>query len=125
MKKDRKKESIQDFIGSNVCIRAMILFAVMTVFTIALYPNLFVTIHSYKAGDIAEHDIKAPRDFLVEDREDTLEKRKKAAESILTVYDHDKELAGRIKKQVETAFEYIRAAIKEEKTRLVASDEKD
>ncbi|MDM8517463.1 HDIG domain-containing protein [Desulfobacterales bacterium HSG16] len=125
MKKDSKRESIQNFFGSNVCIKAIILLAVMTVFTIALYPNLFVTTHSYKVGDIADRDIKASRNFLIKNEEDTLEKRKKAAELILTVYDHDNGLAGRIKKQVESAFEHIQSVIKEELASLAGSDEKD
>jgi putative nucleotidyltransferase with HDIG domain len=48
--------------------RLVVLIAVAALFTLILYPNLMVTKLAYTAGDVAEKDIKAPKDFLVEDK---------------------------------------------------------
>jgi membrane-associated HD superfamily phosphohydrolase len=45
--------------------RLIVLIAVTALFTLMLYPNLMVTKLAYMAGDVAEKDIKAPKDFLV------------------------------------------------------------
>jgi hypothetical protein len=77
-----------------------ILVAITVIATLILYPKLIISKPTYQIGDIADRDIKAPRDLLVEDEAATREKRERAAEMVLTVYDHDRsmirELAGKI-----------------------------
>jgi putative nucleotidyltransferase with HDIG domain len=92
------------------------LLAVVTaLFTITLYPNMVVTRHVYHLGDVADKDIKAPKDFLIEDREATRANRQRAMQNVLTVYDHDTALASKLSGNVTAAFSDIWAIFQAEK----------
>ncbi|MCU0538274.1 MAG: HDIG domain-containing protein [Desulfobacterales bacterium] len=90
-------------------VRLAVLIAVTAVFALILHPDLLVSRIAYTAGDIAEKDIKAPRDFLVEDQAATDIKRLQALQEVLTVYDFDAELAPRLAQVVDQAFADMRA----------------
>ena len=85
-------------------VKWLLLILVMSVFTMILYPNTIIRRHDYSLGDVAERDIKAPRDFLIEDLAGTEKKRRQAAESVLTVYDHNTALLDAIRDNVDNAF---------------------
>jgi len=89
--------------------RLIVLIALTVLFTLILYPSLTVSPLRYNVGDVAEKDVKAPRDFLVEDQTATEIKRQQALQDILTLYDDDPELAGRIARSVEESFADMRA----------------
>jgi len=89
--------------------RLVVLIAVTALFTLILYPNLMVTKLAYTAGDVAEKDIKAPKDFLVEDQKATEIKRQQAVEDVLTVYDNDTDLVNRLVQMVDGTFADMRA----------------
>lgn len=63
---------------------------------------------NYRLGQIAEVDIKAPKDFLVEDGPATLEKINKAVESVPPVHDFDLNILTEIEKKAENAFKEMR-----------------
>lgn len=109
MKYSKRKEAVISFFGSNTAVRWGILVVVTVLFTLMLYPNLVVTRRSYAVGDVAQGDVKAPKDFFIEDRIATEAKRRQAADSILTVYDFDTGLAGRLKRRVDRAFSLVQA----------------
>lgn len=111
---DKSKESINRLLGSSNYVRWSILVGVAVIFSIILYPSLVITEHSYKIGDVADRDIKSPRDFFIEDESATEVKRKLAVEKILTVYDHDKLLASRLTTRVQQAFADLRAVFEDE-----------
>jgi putative nucleotidyltransferase with HDIG domain len=92
------------------------MFAVTIIFTFILYPNLILIKHSYELGDVAEKDVKAPKDFLIEDIEATETNRKQAVESVLTVYDHDTTLSFALQQRVLQAFADIQTVFKTENT---------
>jgi len=89
--------------------RMAVLVAVTLVFTLILYPSLMVSRLQYNAGDVAEKDIKAPRDFLVMDQAATEIKRQQTVQEVLTVYDNDTELDDQLARIVEVAFAELRA----------------
>lgn len=89
--------------------RAMALVAVTLAFTLILYPRIIVPRPQYRVGDVAQKDVKAPRELLVMDSAATEIKRQQAVQEVLTVYDHDTELAARIARMVEEAFADLRA----------------
>ena len=89
--------------------RLIVLIAVTALFTLILYPNLMVTKLAYTAGDVAEKDIKAPKDFLVEDQTATDIKRQQAVQDVLTVYDNDTDLVNRLVQMVDGTFADMRA----------------
>jgi len=67
-----------------------ILFGLSAILSILLYPNILTSPVTYKLGDVAGHDIKASREFLVEDPELTEKSRQVAVKDVLSVYDFDK-----------------------------------
>lgn len=80
------------------------------VFTVLIYPPLLSPRPHYAVGDVAERDVKAVRDFLVEDQAATEIKRREAVQDILTVYDEDPELGGRLARALDEAFADMRAS---------------
>jgi putative nucleotidyltransferase with HDIG domain len=109
MKYSKKKEDFISFFKSNTAVRWGILVVVTALFILMLYPNLVVTRRSYAVGDVAQRDVKAPKDFFIEDKIATETKRRQAADSILTVYDFDTELVARLKDRVNQAFGLVQA----------------
>ncbi len=59
------------------------------IISLLLFPKILVRPHQYVLGDVADHDIKATRDFLVENGALTEEKRQEAVRNVLSVYDFD------------------------------------
>jgi cyclic-di-AMP phosphodiesterase PgpH len=87
-------------------ILVLVVLSVLISFMLSPYPAS--TIPRYKPGDVAFANIKATDSFLVEDKESTEKKRRSAADGVLTVYDYDPLLAGRIRAKVPKGFEAMR-----------------
>lgn len=111
---EKSKESINRLLGSSNYVRWSILVGVAVIFTVILYPGLVITEHSYKTGDVADRDIKSPRDCFIEDESATEANRNLAVEKILTVYDHDELLSSRLTTRVQQAFSDLRAVFEDE-----------
>jgi putative nucleotidyltransferase with HDIG domain len=92
-------------------IRWLLLAMVIAVFVVLLFPSLVVQRHKYQPGDIVERDIKAPQDFFIEDKAATDAVRQKAADQVLTVYDHDPRIVRQLTENVRKAFGDRRQAI--------------
>ena len=76
--------------------------------SLLLFPNtLMISKEAYSLGDVARKDIKAPRDFLVEDKELTKQRRDEASKSSLFVYDFDRSGAY-LSERVKESFSYGR-----------------
>jgi cyclic-di-AMP phosphodiesterase PgpH len=110
MAAERKKPIPRKFIADPL-VRWLLLALVVAVFVILLFPSLVVQRHSYVLGDIVEQDIKAPQDFFIEDKAATDAIRHKAADRVLTVYDHDPRIVRQLTDKVRKAFEDRRQAI--------------
>jgi hypothetical protein len=82
-----------------------------------LAPEINFSAPKLKQGMIAAHDIKADRDFLVEDQLSTKQKKNDAAENIKPVYDFDSNIAFAIKnkllKSIASVDEYYQRLPKE------------
>lgn len=89
-------------------IRWLLLVGTSVLITLLLFPNLVVPIHTYQVGDIAERDIKSPRDFLIKDEVATKEKQQEAVRSVLTVYDFDDTLINELSDRINKAFQPLR-----------------
>jgi len=57
--------------------------------SILLFPNLLNKPQIYRLGDVSDRDIKASRDFLIENKELTETNREKAVKDVLSIYDFD------------------------------------
>jgi len=110
MSKEKSKESINKSLASARRWRWAILFSVTALFSIILFPDLVVTKHQYDLGDVAERDIKSPRDFFIEDTTATAKNRQQAVDAVLTVYDFDAGLAANLNRKVKDVFAEMRSA---------------
>ena len=102
-KKKKKKYFSQSTIFKKA-VRVGLLICILCVFTIMIYPNLMTVKVTYKIGDVAEYDIKAHRDFHIENKHITDINRQNRVAQILTVYDHDPDISKHIVKNINTAF---------------------
>ena len=112
---DKKKKPLISLTRTRNLASWAILIGIAIIYAIILYPNLVVPIKSYTLGDVVENDIKATRDFFIEDKEATGIKQKEAALKVLTVYDHDSNLASKLIQNVKQAFADLRKIIQSEK----------
>ena len=85
------------------------------VVSVLLYPNLTPAPVVYSRGDVAERDIKAVQDFLVENEELTENSRQEAVKSLLPVYDFDP-TGGNALERLEEVFATARARLSDDGT---------
>lgn len=109
----KTKTALAEYLNASRLVKWGLLVLVMSVFTIILYPGIIVTTQSYQLGDVVKRDIKTPRDFLIEDHIATERNRKSAADSVLTVYDHNTLLLDRISENIRKAFAQARTLLEE------------
>jgi len=77
------------------------------ILTLLLSPTLQLPLKEYKAGDIANKEIKSTQDLLVEDEKSTQEKRIEAERSALSVYDYDPAILIDAENRVRPTFESL------------------
>jgi len=99
-----------------------IFFLLLASFLIAfmLYPHLLIAPKPYKLGDIAQRDIKAKRDFLVEDTVTTEKYRQEAMAKVPPVYEFKEEVWLDLKKKIEKAFAQMRQLMEENRLKRLA-----
>lgn len=112
---DQKKKSFISLIKTSKLVPWGILICITIIYAIILYPNLVVPIKSYTLGDVVKKDIKATRDFFIEDKEATGIKQRQVTSKVLTVYDHDLNLASKLIQSVNRAFADLRQMSQSEK----------
>ena len=87
-----------------------ILICLSLIVSILLFPNILTRPKTYKLGDVADRDIKASQEFLVENRNLTEQNRQEAVKSVLSVYDFDPtatNLVSRIREAFKGGREYL------------------
>ncbi|MFN3534113.1 MAG: HDIG domain-containing metalloprotein, partial [Desulfatiglandales bacterium] len=78
------------FLGLRQNLPKLSLLMVTSIFfAFLMNTGLWTVHHEYKVGDIAERDIKASHDFLVEDKEATEKNRTDISKTVLSSYDYD------------------------------------
>jgi len=102
-------------LSASSAVKWVLLAGVTIIFTLVLSPNLIITEHRYQLGDVADRDIKASKDFLLQDTEATEENRRRTADAVLTVYDHDAALSARLNQRITQAFNELRHVMDPEK----------
>ena len=111
---ENNKKKIRQIFAPSRYARWAILIGVTIIFTVIHYPSLLITKDSHNLGDIAERNIKAPKNFFVEDKAVTETNRKRAVEAVLTVYDYDATLAETFARNVKQPFKEISDIIEAE-----------
>ncbi len=90
--------------------RWYILLALSMIISILLFPSILTPPKAYNLGDVADRDIKASRDFLVENSELTEKNREEAVRGVLSVYDFDPtgtDIAAKIRHAFESGRAYL------------------
>ena len=107
MKKNKNNnlQQTKEFLLTSPSVLWVILILITVAFTITNKPRQFKTSYSYYIGDIANKDIKAPRNFFVEDKKATNLKKNEVKNSVRSVYDFDANL-------LKTIISNINAAMK-------------
>lgn len=77
------------------------------ILSIILAPEIHIITPEYKAGTISSKDIKADRDFLVEDMKSTRQKKSDAGINIKSVYDYDSSITSYIKLKLNRSFNLV------------------
>ena len=110
MKKSKKSSirQIKDFVLTSPSVLWVLLILIISVFTITDHPKQNKTFDSYHIGDIAKKDIKAQRNFLVEDKKATDLKKSKIKDTVRSVYDFDANLVETIKANINAAMKIPR-----------------
>lgn len=106
-----KKEPIANRLSSGPLLPFGVLAVLFVVFLAVKIPSVLTAHPVYRPGDVAERDVKASRDFFIEDAEATEAKRRQAAEAVAAVYDHDLGLAPQLTQSVNQAFAMARSIL--------------
>ncbi|HMK65862.1 MAG TPA: HDIG domain-containing protein [Thermodesulfobacteriota bacterium] len=89
-----------------------LLFFLCLFITLANTPSLFFPSAHYKVGEIAQSDIKASQDVLVEDQVLTDQKRQEIAAQTPTVYDFDEQIGLGLEERIRQGFLAMRDDMK-------------
>ncbi|MCM2285515.1 MAG: HDIG domain-containing protein [Desulfobacula sp.] len=111
MKKNKTENSIdqfKNFFLTSPSVLWLLLFIITLAFTVTHYPGRSNLSYSYNIGDVAKRDIKAPKNFFVEDKAATNQKKNEVRESIRSVYDFDAGLMDRISANIDNAMKIPR-----------------
>ncbi len=115
--KKSKNDSIgqaRQFFLTSPAILWMMLFMITFAFTLTHQPENNVTSYSYNIGDVAKRDIKAPKNFFVEDKAATSQKKNEVRESVKTVYDYDASYLERVSANIDNAMKIPRDLFKKD-----------
>jgi cyclic-di-AMP phosphodiesterase PgpH len=107
-KAGRGKYHVPGVLRKTSVQKLLILTTCSLLVTILLTPSFVVETPFYQLGDIATQNIKAKRDFLIEDREGTARKREEAVRQAAVVYDLDETALQRMENRIEAAFQAMR-----------------
>lgn len=102
----RRKLS-DSFLAKPVFQRWLIAISLCFVLSAILAPEIHLSEPKYKSGMISTKDIKADRDFLVEDVGSTKQKKMEAAAVVKSIYDYDSNTAAQIKEKIASTFQSV------------------
>ena len=93
----------------NLYRRKWMLLAALSIAISALVsPSFIVENPQYLLGDIADRNVKAKHDFLIEDEEATAKKREEAIRQSPIVYDLDERITRNLIDKLEASFKAMR-----------------
>lgn len=97
-----------------LCRKFAMLCIVSFVVAVLLTPSFIVDRPYYRLGDIADRNIKAKRDLIVEDEEALARKRDEAVKQSPIVFELDENLEENTTEQISAAFQLMRGHMAEE-----------
>lgn len=100
--------SLLERIRSPIARRIIALLVLSVGMSLLVVDYVRVPTSSYAVGEVADRDIRASQSFNYTDWEESLERERRAEESVLPVYDYDATSAGRLQERLRRAFEVAR-----------------
>jgi cyclic-di-AMP phosphodiesterase PgpH len=104
-KNESRLDECKTFFLTSPYVLWMILVIITIAFAIAHYPAPENRTYAFKIGDVAKRDIKAPQNFLIEDKTATQQKKIEAREAVKAVYDYDEQFLGKIFANIDSAMQ--------------------
>ena len=93
-----------------LCRKSLLLFALSFIVACLLTPSFTMETTPYRLGEIADRNIKARHDFLVEDELATVKRREDVVKQAPTVYDLDEGVERQALGRLDMAFQSMREA---------------
>ncbi len=121
MKKSKNEKNInqaKNFLKTSPSVLWVLLILITVLFTITHHPQQSDHSYSYNIGDVAKRDVKAPRNFFIEDKKATQLKKNEIKDTVKIVYDFDANLLKRIASNIDEAMRIPRQL-------FVKADEQD
>lgn len=111
--------------GNNLLQKGVILFCLSIFSAMLLTPRIHFQHPEYKVGSIASINIKADRDFLVEKKVATEQKRMEIINEIPSIYDYDEDVAPRIITNLTNAFSLMKEIASDKSTSSPAAGKEE
>ena len=122
-KASRVKDRLPAVLLRTKVQKVLILAGLSLIVSSLLTPSFVTETPYYQLGDIATQNIKAKRDFLIEDREATSKKREEAARQAAVVYDLDENVLQRSEDRLQAAFQAMRDGAQGRRQNVESRDE--
>ena len=107
-KKEKKNSAgvklIPEFVRNVLFQRWAIIICLSLLLALLLTPHIHLIHPTYKLGSIAAKDVRSDRDFLVEDKASTEQKKIEATENVKQIYDYDSGIPSLLKTNIVRAF---------------------
>ena len=111
MKKNKYENNINQtkaFLQTSPSVLWLMLIFITLLFTSTHHPEQSNVSFSYNFGDVSKRDIKASKDFFIEDKKATSLKINEVRESVKIVYDFDANLKNKILSDIDDAMKIPR-----------------
>ncbi len=111
MKKNKNEpnfDQLKEFLSTSPSVLWLMLILITIVFTVTHYPQQADHSYSYTLGDVAKRDIKAPKNFFIEDKAATQLKKNEIKETVKIVYDFDANLLKKMSATIDEAMQIPR-----------------
>lgn len=106
------------------CIKVLLLLVLSLAIAVLLAPHPRTPLSQYKVGDIAQENIRAVGDFLVEDVETTLKRQREILAALPMVFDQDEHVVQRIQSRLHRGLEYMRQVSREVNQEIIQAQPK-
>ena len=96
-----------------VLYKGLLLLATCLIIASLISPRIPSTVPSYKVGDVADQNIKALQDLLIEDTASTTAKRLENEGKSSSIYDFDADASEEVRNRVGATFKHLRTILED------------
>ncbi len=95
--------------------KVALLLALCLLLALILSPHIMEPLRKYRVGDVAQENVKATGEFLVEDVETTAKKQQELMTEIPPVFDLQEQMADQVQQRLQKAMDYMQRVIQDAK----------